>query len=78
MGDPVMVLLEDPDPVRRARAHLALGQQALARDAVASATEHLREALDLDPTDETPRELLRQLGAERRRRPSWWPFKARA
>jgi Tfp pilus assembly protein PilF len=79
MDNPVLVLLEEPDPVRRSRAHLALGQRALQGGNVAVASEHLREAVDLDPTDEVPRRLLAELDQQaqqssRRRKRSWWPF----
>lgn len=77
MGDPVAVLLDESDPVRRARAHLALGERAIARDALELATEHLREAVDLDPTDEQPKALLAKLAQRNdgnRRKRSWWPL----
>lgn len=60
--DPIDVLVEDPDPLARARAHTELGLRAKAREQVDLAVFHLREALDLDPTDETPRDVLRSLG----------------
>ena len=72
--DPVRVLIDDADPIRRSRAHLALGRLALARRDPGAAAEHLREAADLDPTDDASRELLEQLDARRRPR-GWWPFK---
>jgi hypothetical protein len=76
MGDPVAVLIEDPDPVRRAQAHTTLGERALERDAVDLATEHLLEAIDLDPTDEAPRRLLEAVAARTTtRRKRWWPFR---
>lgn len=65
---PVQVLLEDPDPLRRSRAHLALGRKAMAQEELEIATEHFRAAADLDPTDERPRSYLRGLGGVRRRR----------
>lgn len=71
--NPVQVLIEELDPVRRSRAHLTLGRRAMDRKDLGSATEHLREAADLDPTDEVPRKLLEEIRAERRPR-SWWPF----
>ncbi|MEZ4235523.1 MAG: hypothetical protein R3F59_05045 [Myxococcota bacterium] len=75
MGDPVVVLMEDPDPIARARAHLALGAMALARNAVEAAAEHLQEAIELDPTDEAPRQLLEQVAEQQQRRPKrWWRF----
>jgi Tfp pilus assembly protein PilF len=68
LANPVAVLLEDHDPVHRSRAHTALGQRALARQDVNTAREHLEEATDLDPTDETPKRLLATLEAPKRRR----------
>lgn len=62
--DPVEVLVEDGDPVRRARAHTTLGLRALHASDVDGAVVHLREAIDLDPTDEVPKQALRQLGAQ--------------
>ena len=67
VANPVTVLLEDRNPVHRSRAHTQLGQQALARQELELAREHLEEATDLDPTDETPRRLLAQLRPKRRR-----------
>ncbi len=63
----VSVLLEVPDPIHRSRAHLALGERALALQKLEVAREHLEEAADLDPTDETARKLLAQLSRPRRR-----------
>lgn len=63
----VSVLLEEPDPVHRSRAHRALGERALAQQDLAAAREHLEEAADLDPTDETARKLLAGLARPRRR-----------
>ncbi len=60
--DPVEVLLEEPDPMERSRAHTELGLRAKAREDVDMAVWHLREAIDLDPTDEQPRDVLRSLG----------------
>jgi hypothetical protein len=60
--DPMLTLLEDEDPLARSRAHTELGLRAKARADDAAAIVHLREAIDLDPTDETPREALRSLG----------------
>jgi hypothetical protein len=57
----VRVLLEETDPVRRARAHFVLGQRALARDHTLVARDHLSEAIELDPTDERPRTVLKTL-----------------
>ena len=61
--DPVDILVEEHDPVRRARAHTALGLLALEDEDVDGALVHLREAVDLDPTDEVPKDALRQIGA---------------
>lgn len=67
--NPVRVLLEETDPLRRSQAHLALGQRAAARDDADTACQHFREAADLDPTDERPRSLLRHLdGGQKRAR----------
>ena len=57
----VRILLEETDPVRRARAHFVLGQRALARDSTLVARDHLAEAIDLDPTDERPLTVLKTL-----------------
>lgn len=79
--DPVSILIEEPCPIRRSKAHTTLGQRALAGGDLSRASEHLIEAIDLDPTDEEPKQLLHQLerkstpgaGSSRRKR-SWWPF----
>lgn len=68
LTNPVAVLLEEADPVRRSRAHTELGRQALARRDVDLAREHLGEATDLDPTDEEPKKLLATLAPPRKRR----------
>ncbi len=57
----VRILLEETDPVRRARAHYVLSRRALERDDEPSARDHLSEAIDLDPTDERPRVALKDL-----------------
>ena len=69
--NPVAVLLEDHDPVHRSRAHTALGQRALERQDLDTAREHLEQAQDLDPTDETPKRLLARMAAPKRR---WFGF----
>ncbi|MEQ1504470.1 MAG: hypothetical protein ABMB14_19685 [Myxococcota bacterium] len=74
MADAVRVLLEERDPVRRSRAHLELGVRALDRRDLEAATEHLREAADLDPTDEQPRKLLEELAGPKTKIRRWWPF----
>ncbi len=58
MDHPTLVLLSENDPQARARAHTALGQRALQREDFSAAESHLREAIDLDPTDEVPKQLL--------------------
>jgi len=58
---PVRVLMEEADPIRRCAAHLELGHRAMHRDDVVSATDHFREAMELDPTDERPRAALLDL-----------------
>jgi Flp pilus assembly protein TadD len=63
----VSVLLEEPDPIHRSRAHRALGERAIASRNLDRAREHLSEAADLDPTDETARKLLAGLARPRRR-----------
>jgi hypothetical protein len=60
--DPMHTLLENEDPLARSRAHTELGLRAKARADHDAAVTHLREAIDLDPTDETPRDVLRSLG----------------
>jgi len=60
--DPVDVIASDPDPMSRSRAHTALGRRAAARSDTDQAIWHYREALDLDPTDEVPKDELRGLG----------------
>lgn len=78
LTNPLSVLLEEPNPILRARAHLALGQRALDSGNLEVASDHLQEAASLDPTDELTRKLLQQIQdgrqASRRRRRSWWPF----
>jgi hypothetical protein len=55
---PARVLLDDTDPQSRARAHVVLGERAIAREDWPTAEAHLREALDLDPTSRRARQLL--------------------
>ena len=61
-SDPSAIIVEEPDPVRRARAHYELGLRARQREDIERAEWHMREAWDLDPTDEAPLEALRGLG----------------
>jgi hypothetical protein len=75
--------MEEADPIRRCAAHLALGRRAITRDDVVAATDHFREAADLDPTDERPRAALLDIeGLRSDTRSSWgrsvfgWLFKA--
>lgn len=74
--DPLAVLVEDTDAVARSRAHTALGRRAMARRDVSQAELHFRQAADLDPTDEVPRQILSELArpAPRRRRLKDWLF----
>lgn len=72
--DPVGVLLRETDPVLRARAHTTLGERALSRQDLTVASDHLREAVDLDPTDEVPRKLLAQVLDAQRPRRRWFSF----
>ncbi|MBA2322316.1 MAG: hypothetical protein H0V89_14320, partial [Deltaproteobacteria bacterium] len=58
MEHPARILLDDTDPRARARAHTRLGERAIAREDWPTAEAHLREALDLDPTDREARRLL--------------------
>jgi hypothetical protein len=69
---PVRVLMEEADPIRRCAAHLVLGQRAITRDDVVTATDHFREAAELDPTDERPRAALLDIeGLQSDTRSSW-------
>jgi len=69
---PATVLLDETDPFRRARAHFALGQRAMARNDVDTAMSHLRRAADLDPTDERPKELLHRIQPRQHGRATGW------
>jgi hypothetical protein len=71
VDDPVSVLLEERDPIRRSRAHRVLGQRAYERRDLEIASDHLREAVDLDPTDEEPKVLLARIAQERPARRRW-------
>jgi DNA-binding SARP family transcriptional activator len=73
--DPVATLLREVDPIARSRAHTALAHRAIDKDDLDTAEVHLREATDLDPTDEVPRELLASM-QRRRPRPAkrWFSF----
>jgi Flp pilus assembly protein TadD len=70
---PVEILLEDSDPLNRSRAHTELGRRAVARSDVERAAWHFREAFELDPTDETPRDALRSLGQPMSQEPATQP-----
>ena len=72
--DAVSTLLHDADPVARSRAHTTLGQKALANDDLDTAEVHLREATDLDPTDEVPRQLLESVSRRQPRGKRWTSF----
>ena len=50
--DPVATLLSNTDPIARSRAHTTLAHRAIDNDDLDTAEVHLREATDLDPTDE--------------------------
>ena len=69
---PVRVLMEEADPVRRCAAHLELGRRAITRDDIITATDHFREAADLDPTDERPRAALMDIEGLRAETSSSW------
>jgi Tfp pilus assembly protein PilF len=62
--NPALVLLEDTDPQARSKAHTTLGERAIDRHDYTTAEAHLREAIDLDPTDERPKQLLGELPRE--------------
>ena len=47
--DPLDVLLHDPDPIRRGRAHLDLARGALSAGRRDQAARHVHEALRLAP-----------------------------
>jgi len=60
--DPMDVLIDEQDPIVRAKALLELGLRAKAREDIELAVRHLHDAFDLDPTDEITKETLRSLG----------------
>jgi len=70
----VATLLHDSDPVARCRAHTELAHRAIDNDDLDTAEVHLREASELDPTDEVPRDLLASMTRRRSRSKRWWPF----
>lgn len=61
MADPVSVLVHNPDPTCRSKAHQELGRRAAARDDKTMAAFHFKEALELDPTDDVTAEELRRV-----------------
>ena len=70
--DPVHVLVEERDPMVRSRAHRVLGLRARAREDLDRAVWHLREAIELDPTDETSKEILKDLAPTGVEKPRGW------
>lgn len=62
--DLVQVLIQDPDPTNRSRAHRELAVRAAAREDLGKALRHYEEAAAIDPTDEVAREAAQRLGAE--------------
>ncbi|RME26453.1 MAG: hypothetical protein D6798_06695 [Deltaproteobacteria bacterium] len=56
------ILMEEPDPEARARAHLELARIAIGDGGVDASVRHLREALLLDGRLEAARQLLHELG----------------
>ncbi|GEM_PF-3195811 len=56
------ILLDTRDPLKRARAHLRLGQLALQEGDHEVAVRHFREALMLDAALDEARSSLRRLG----------------
>jgi len=81
-GDLVKVLMDDPSEVNRSKAHAQLGRLALDADNMPKALLHFHEAVDLDPTDEVTREVLRGLELPRAGQSSLfgklWPWGKRA
>jgi hypothetical protein len=71
VDDPVKVLLQERDPVLRSRAHRTLAERAVQRRDLEVAADHLREAADLDPTDEEPRQMLDRIDQQRKPRRRW-------
>ncbi len=72
--DPVATLLSNTDPIARSRAHTTLAHRAIDNDDLDTAEVHLREATDLDPTDEVPRELLASMQRRRPRTKGFFSF----
>ena len=62
--DLVQVLIQDPDPTHRSRAHRELAQRAVAHNELDKALRHYEEAAAIDPTDEVAREAFTRLNAE--------------
>jgi Flp pilus assembly protein TadD len=73
----VSTLLHDADPVARAQAHTTLGRKAIANDDLDTAAVHLREAYDLDPTDEIPRQLLESVARRQPAKRRWMGWLSR-
>lgn len=63
----VDLLMQEPDPVLRSRAHAELGNRALSSDDLPKAVVHYTEALELDPTDEVSRDQLARLTRQKPR-----------
>lgn len=72
--DAVSTLLHDQDPVARSRAHATLAHRALDNDDLDTAEVHLREATDLDPTDEVAKDLLASMARRRPKARGWFSF----
>jgi hypothetical protein len=57
----VDILMREPDPLMRSRAHAELGHRAMSSENLSKAMVHYQEALELDPTDEVSRDKLERL-----------------
>lgn len=69
--DAVATLMSNTDPIARSRAHTTLAHKAIDNDDLDTAEVHLREAADLDPTDEVSRELLASMQRRRPKAAGW-------